>query len=316
MAEHLNEAVAQSLVAALVAEALVRVWAINSPHQRFAWRVGSLAGPLVLLPVFEFVAPLRHSEGFADGPALFATRHLGAITVWGIGFDRLWPWPVWALGALLLGRDLWPLLFQKGRALPQEAGPAPAAVTAAVARLCAARHLVPPRVALVRAPSPLLLCVGARRPRLLVSDGLLGVLDETELEAALAHELSHVFHRDVLWGWLLLGVRVLQVFNPVAQVVGRLAALELEMRADADAAQWTGRPATLASAVLKVYGDAPGWPPMGELTLADRLQEARTAAMESRCRRLLAPVDPNTAPGPGLSTAAALGIGALLFFIT
>jgi hypothetical protein len=88
------------------------------------------------------------------------------------------------------------------------------------------------------------------------------------------------------------------------------------MRADADAARWTGRPAALASAVLKVYGDAPflGW---GELTLADRLQQARASAVEDRCRRLLSrapePVGP---PGRALSTLAALAIGALLFFVT
>lgn len=317
MAEHLNEAVAQSFVAALVAEALVRVWAVSSPHQRFAWRVGALTGPLMLLGAFELWAPVRHSDSFAFGPALFATRHLGALTLWGIGFDRLWPWPAWALGGLLLLRDVVPLIADRTRTLPPEIGPAPEAVTSVVARLCAARQMPAPRVVEVRASAPLLLCVGARHPRLLLSRPLLELLDEGELEAALAHELSHVYRRDVLWGWFLLGARVLQAFNPVAQVMGRLSALELEMRADADAARWTGRPATLASAVLKVYGEAPSVP-WGDLTLGDRLQQARTAAVEDRCRALLAgPMEPAAAPpSPALSAAAAAAIGALLFFIT
>ncbi len=317
MAEHLNEAVAQSLVAALVAEALVRLWGVDSPHQRLAWRVATLIGPLVLLVAFELLAPARHGDGFGFGPALFSTRHLRALTLWGTGVDRLWPWPVWGLGALLLGRDLLTLLSERARPQPPELGPAPEVVTSVVARLCEARNMAPPRVVEVRSTEPLLLCVGVREPRLLVSRALIELLDEGELEAALAHELSHVSRRDVRWGWLLLGARVLQAFNPVAQVLGRMSAHELERRADADAAQWTGRPAALASAVLKVYGEGPavGW---GEQTLGDRLEQARAWAVEDRCRNLLArPRQPAWAPpGPALSTMAALAIGALLFFVT
>jgi hypothetical protein len=315
--EHLSESVAQSLIAALVAEALMRLWDLSSPHQRFQWRLASLVGPGGLLLAFELFAPVRHSERFTDGPALYATRHLAALTVEGVGFDRLWPWPVCALGLVLLGRELWPLVFQQTSALPPEIGPGPAKVRAMVERLCAVRRLEVPSVVEVRAAEPLVLCVGVLHPRLLVSRSLLEVLDEAELEAALAHELAHVYRRDVLWGWVLLWLRILQAFNPVAQVVGRLCALELEVRADAEAARWTGRPASLASAVLKVYGRGHSWPGWGELTLADQIERARTSAIEERCRRLLAAKrGPSKPPGPVLTTVAAFGIAALLFFVT
>lgn len=316
MAEHLNEVVLQSLVAALVVEALLRLWEVTSPSQRLACRAGAFAGPLLLLPLFELLAPFRHADWFADGPALIATRHLAAFSVGGVGVDRLWPWPVWGLGVLLLSRDLWPLLAVP----PRRSAPAGAVdtskVEALVARLAATAQVAPPRVVVVDAPGAVILCVGLWRSRLLVSAGLFELLDDEELRVAVAHELSHVRRHDVLASWGLLGLRVLQAFNPVAQVLGRSLAWETELRADADAVRWTGRPATLASALLKVFG-TPGPPALGGLGLSARLQRARAFAIEARCRLLLAPPDdPGTAPGPYLLGAAALGLATLLFFVT
>jgi hypothetical protein len=151
---------------------------------------------------------------------------------------------------------------------------------------------------------------------LLVSAGLFERLDEGELRAAVAHELSHVRRHDVLASWVMLALRVVQAFNPVAQVLGRSLAWETELRADADAARWTGRPATLASALLKVFG-TPSPLVLGGLSLSARLQRARTFGIETRCRLLLAPPEePGTTPGPFLLGATALGLATLLFFVT
>ncbi|MDP1827840.1 MAG: M56 family metallopeptidase [Archangium sp.] len=316
MAEHLNEVVLQSLLAALVVEALLRLWEVGSPHLRLACRSFAFVAPLVLLPLFELLAPFRHADWFADGPALIATRHLAAFSVGGIGVDRLWPWPVWALGVLLLSRDLGPLLARGSRPRGLAGEVDTSRVEALVQSLAVTAGVKPPRVTVVDAPGPVLLCVGVWRPRLLVSARLFALLDEGELRAAVAHELSHVRRHDVLASWVMLGLRVVQAFNPVAQVLGRSLAWETELRADADAARWTGRPATLASALLKVFG-TPGPPALGALGLTARLQRARVFGLEARCRLLLAPPeDPSLAPGPGLLAAAALGLVTLLFFVT
>ena len=315
MSEHLNEVVLQSLVAALVVEALLRLWEVRSPHLRLTCRLAAFAGPLLLLPFFELLAPFRHADWFADGPALIATRHLAAFSLGGVGVDRLWPWPVWALGVLLLSRDLWPLLALSPRR-PPSAAVDTSKVEALVEKLAATAGVAPPRVVVVDAPGPVLLCVGVWRARLLVSAGLFELLDEGELRVAVAHELAHVRRHDVLASWVMLGLRVVQAFNPVAQVLGRSLAWETELRADADAVRWTGRPATLASALLKVFG-RPGPTVLGGLGLSARLQRARAFAIETRCRLLLAPPeDPETEPGPLLLGAAARGLATLLFFVT
>lgn len=300
MPEPLSQVVVHSFIAALVVEALVRLWEVP-PSQRVTCRLASLALPLVLLPVLELLAPFRHAAWFTEGPALFASRHLVAFP-----FNPLWP--VFALGVVLLLRDLRapspPIVGGEERGEAQRAH-------AMIAALAAKTGRPLPRLELVDSPRPLLLCVGFRSPRILVSTGLLAQLDDGELEAALAHELSHAGHRDVPWSWALLALRVLQPFSPAAQVVGRVAARELEWRADADAVRWTRRPLALASALLKVHSGPIETRP-GVLALSQR---ARAIEVEARCRRLLDPAAETPVP-PALLVAAGLGLTTLLFFVT
>ena len=112
--------------------------------------------------------------------------------------------------------------------------------------------------------------------RLHLTDGLLRRLDPHELEAVVAHELAHVAHRDATVmtivggpGAVLLGggMRLLRASAASGCSLGGLSAIgdrlarELgtralsryrEFAADAGAAVMTGRPAALASALMKV----------------------------------------------------------------
>ena len=71
---------------------------------------------------------------------------------------------------------------------------------ATVERLCALAGLPKPRVAIVDSPVPNAFATG-RNPNhaaVAVTRGLLDRLDPPEIEAVLAHELSHIANRDVL----------------------------------------------------------------------------------------------------------------------
>lgn len=296
MPELLSQVVLHSFIATLVVEALVRTWEVP-PSQRVFCRLASLALPLVLLPVFELFASFRHADWFAHGPALFASRHLAAYP-----FNPLWP--VAALGVLLLIRDV------RAPSPPQggESWGEGQHLLESLAKKTG--HAAPP-IELIESKVPSLLCVGLRKPRLLISTGLVELLDEGELHAALAHELSHAHHRDVAWSWAMLALRLLQPLSPAAQIIGRVTAREFEWRADADAVRWTRRPLALASAILKVHAGAPEVPP-GELALSHR---ARALEVEARCRRLLDPL-PETPVPNALLLGAGLGLTTLLFFVT
>ncbi len=162
----------------------------------------------------------------------------------------------------------------------------------AVDRLCALADMPKPRVAIAEADLPNAFATGRSPDKAVVcvTRGLLRRLDGPELEAVLAHELSHVAHRDVavmtiasflgLAAGLVVrfafyaglfggrrgsregGVPVVLVIMLVSAVVYGLSFLLTralsryrELSADRAAAAVTGRPSTLATALVKVSGE-------------------------------------------------------------
>lgn len=142
-----------------------------------------------------------------------------------------------------------------------------------------------PRIYLAQMPTPIAFAVGhgPRRAGICVTTGLLRVLDERELRGVLAHELSHIYNRDVLlssmtvtvavlitWianlAWLLplsdseeeggpglLNVLLFLVVGPAAALAVQVGVSRVrEYRADAAAAHLTGDPEGLANALRKV----------------------------------------------------------------
>jgi heat shock protein HtpX len=82
---------------------------------------------------------------------------------------------------------------------PQD-GPQAAKLHGIVDRLCALADMPKPRLAMARSPMPNAFATGrnADKAVLCVTTSLMdGRLDDRELEAVLAHEMSHVAHKDV-----------------------------------------------------------------------------------------------------------------------
>ena len=159
-------------------------------------------------------------------------------------------------------------------------------------RLCAMSNMPKPRVAIADTDVPNAFATGRNQKKAVVccTTGILRRLDPVELEGVLAHEMSHVAHRDVavmtiasflgiLAGLLtrlalqfgLLGGRdrrdnnTLPVFLIVVLVSALVYAISFllirarsryrELAADRAGVYLTGRPSALASALTKVSGD-------------------------------------------------------------
>jgi heat shock protein HtpX len=158
-------------------------------------------------------------------------------------------------------------------------------------RLCAMADMPKPRVGVADLDIPNAFATGRSPDRAVVcvTTGILGKLSAEELEAVLAHELSHVAHRDVLvmtlastagivagmltrgaaWGGFGLfrsrdsntGIAVLGavvvslVVYAVSFFLLRLLSRYRELAADRAGAYLTMRPAALASALQKISGE-------------------------------------------------------------
>jgi len=83
----------------------------------------------------------------------------------------------------------------KGKIVTREQAP----TSGVVDHLCAMADMPKPQVAIARCRHADAFATGRDRARRgLCNHGILRRLDEPELEAVLAHELSHVAHRDSL----------------------------------------------------------------------------------------------------------------------
>ncbi len=158
---------------------------------------------------------------------------------------------------------------------------------AIVDRLCVAADLPKPKVAVVDTTMPNAFAVG-RSPKnatVCATTGLLGLLSTAELEAVMAHELSHVANRDVMimtlasffasiaafivqFGFFFgggLGGRnnrnnndlgLVILVSVVVYAISHMLLLALsryrEFAADRGSAMLTGRPSALSSALLRI----------------------------------------------------------------
>ncbi|MBQ0986328.1 zinc metalloprotease HtpX [Streptomyces sp. F63] len=196
------------------------------------------------------------------------------------------------IAAGLLGAQYWfsdriALYAMRGHLVTPEQHPH---LHGAVDRLCATADMPKPRVAVSGMDLPNAFATGrnADHAVVCVTTGLLRRLETEELEGVLAHELSHVAHRDVavitiasflgvlaglvvrfaFYSQMFGGRRdqntaaVLAMVMGVSALVYALSFLLIralsryrELAADRAAAMLTGKPSALASALTKVSGD-------------------------------------------------------------
>jgi heat shock protein HtpX len=158
-----------------------------------------------------------------------------------------------------------------------------------VERLAQKESLPMPKVYLIPTDSPNAFATG-RNPNhasVAVTQGILGLLNDDELEGVIAHELGHVRNRDILissiaatlagaitylasiarWGMIFGGMRgsrdrdggggiaaiAMMFLAPFAAMLIQLAvSRSREYGADETGAHWTGNPYALASALAKI----------------------------------------------------------------
>jgi heat shock protein HtpX len=177
-------------------------------------------------------------------------------------------------------------------------------------RLCALADMPKPRVGISDMAIANAFATGRSPDRAVVcvTTGILQTLDAEELEAVLAHELSHVAHRDVLvmtvassagiaagllmrfaqFGGMgrsrnngaaaaaMVSLLVSLVVYAVSFLLLRLLSRYRELSADRAGAYLTMKPAALASALQKISGEAPATPTRD-------LRSANVAAASALC---------------------------------
>ena len=239
------------------------------------------------------------SDGGLTARMGFVTFLLGALYVL-FGGLLIWYSGSVAVGAVIviaLGLGQWyfsdkiALASMRAREVTPQQAPE---LHGMIDRLCALADMPKPRVGVAQLDMPNAFATGRSPDRAVVcvTTGILRTLDAEELEAVLAHELSHVAHRDVLvmtvassagiaagllmrfaqFGGMgrsrnnnalpavLVALLVSLVVYAVSFVLLRLLSRYRELSADRAGAYLTLKPAALATALQKISGEAAAIP--------------------------------------------------------
>ena len=191
-----------------------------------------------------------------------------------------------ALGAQWYFSDKVALAAMRARVVTPEEAPE---LHGIIDRLCALADMPKPRVAVADVDTPNAFATGRSQKHsvVVVTTGIMRRLDRTELEGVLAHELSHIAHRDVavmtvasflgiLAGFIarmslysgigrsrdqraqaaiFVVILVSVVVYAISFLLLRALSRYREFAADRAGAQLTGQPSALASALTKVSGE-------------------------------------------------------------
>jgi len=113
------------------------------------------------------------------------------------------------------------------------------------------------RVGIVDTAATLAMAVGGKHRTILVSTGLLHLLEPDEVELVVAHEVMHLKHHDAEFKVFSRVLSRILFFDPFSKFFDPAVHREREYLADEMGARSSGKPATLASALLKIASRGP-----------------------------------------------------------
>jgi hypothetical protein len=147
-------------------------------------------------------------------------------------------------------------------------------------------------------------CAGLFFPRVVLSRGMLELLDASQLTAVLAHEAAHVRRRDPARALAVRCASNALFYLPLTRYLSEKALVASELGADAAAARVAGQPA-LVRALLDVLGRVR--PGLGTVT-----EMASLDALDSRIEALRTKVLPRTRPKVVIQVSSVVVVLALV----
>lgn len=123
--------------------------------------------------------------------------------------------------------------------------------------LCTKAQIGVPKVVVTANRFARAFTMGFRKPVIVLSEGLIGNLDDDELETVLAHELGHIVRNDSLSNWIIVFLRDIMFFTPLIFFIFRDYASEKEKATDDFAIKLTEKPMAFAQALIKVWKMSP-----------------------------------------------------------
>jgi len=119
-------------------------------------------------------------------------------------------------------------------------------------------------------PEPIAFTMGFLKPKIILSTGLLQLLDKTELDAVILHELYHQKHGDPVKTFVLHLLATVMWYLPIINCLMQKYKMIRELLADQYAVNEQGTPTHVGSALLKLLKKGQATPlPFSHVSFAD-----------------------------------------------
>jgi Zn-dependent protease with chaperone function len=237
-------------------ERAIQAWNIKDPLSIFRYRIMTLILPVSMFPLYNLINLNRNSIIFREETALLNINRWLTIELWGIipvGTILL----IFLLGTAVIFflQEVIPIIkdsFPRKKNDDLNTFPVDRETDSMATELSKLLGIEKPSVQLIRDRNPVILTSGAKNHSIVISSGLISMLDKEQLTSAIAHELAHIMRRSNATTWAIFIMRILMFFNPIALIVFRRIVQDDEHICDDITVSLTGKPFALAD-TLKVF---------------------------------------------------------------
>lgn len=252
---YIMQTVLHSLTALIIIELSFYAWDIQDHFSRFRYRLMPLVLPIFMFPLYQTLTPERGTWHFRLTTALFDSHRWLELK-----FLNMYPVALLLMMVLVgfscvfLFQEILPIFRRRSSQLQHTdclAGDED--IRAMLKSACALLRTDEPAVIIVETPTPVLFTQGYKNHSLVISSGLIEMLDREQLRNALIHEVVHMKRSSNLKTQIIYFIRMLMFYNPVSLVEFRRIVHDDEFICDAITISKTGNPQALISALSAFY---------------------------------------------------------------
>ena len=250
---YVTQAFFHSVVAGAVAEFALKSWKIRSPSIRQKFLLLAVVFPIFSFPLYRLADPGRSSVYFRLGALFDSSRWVSIELPGSIPLGAVLILVFFMTSLVFFFQELFPVLkhaLASGKSAPGEIreGEDPA-----IAQALESLPVEKPEIFVLEDEDPMIFSSTGRKGSVYLTSGLLGLLTVEQLQAALAHEISHVARSRRPYMVVVFLLRILMFFNPIVLLEFRRSVQDDEKICDEMAASLTGKPLVLAETLRRLY---------------------------------------------------------------
>lgn len=250
---YIAQSFCHSLIAAIIVDRSIQAWKITNPavRQRFSFIV--ILIPIFSFPLYQIINPDRGSIAFRLKALFDINKWLNLELLGKIPLGFFFIFILFITTLIFFSQEIIPILrhtLESKRPGFEGKRPDPFSI---VNRALESLPAKKPDIFIIDDNDFILFSGSGKNGAIIISTGVIDVLNIEQLQAALAHEIAHIERSRRPLILIIFFLRILMFFNPVVLIEFRRAVQEDEKICDDIAVSLTQKPYALAETLKRLY---------------------------------------------------------------